>query len=278
MLRHILLLTVTIFAFSSVASPRNAQINKITLKERKISGEIPYQISNIVVNGELIKMNSSFFVGSRGDEWEKKLTFNFVNTSNKDITHVHIQLMLPSEDKSKLGAAPTFFWFRSRSDVKYRDMSQDVPDLKPGETLQIKLQEKYYDSFQKMIGRIGLSNSGEIKDVIIWVNTVGFSDGTIWTYGRYYKPDPNDPTKWVPTEKVSLSSPSSPLFCPITFYIGFGFITCHDFGTGLCEAGSPFAASYGGGYVYLGSALNDCFNQFAAPCDMFPVDAFETCP
>jgi hypothetical protein len=283
MLRYILFLAVTIFAFSSVASPRNAQINKITLKERKISGEIPYQISNIVVNGEPIEMNSSFFVGSTGDEWEKKMTFNFVNTSNKDITSVHIRLMLLSQDKSKLRAAPTFFLFRSRSDVKAQDMFRDVPDLKPGETLQIKLQEKYYDSFQKMIGRVGLSNSGEIKDVIIWVYTVGFSDGTIWGYGSYYKPDPKDPTKRVPAEKVSLRSAdgrSSASFCPETFGLDFSGVFCiGNPGSGEnCETSVFYRSSSPGNFVRDGWAFIDCFDSALNPCDQFPTDVFATCP
>lgn len=210
-----LLLTVAIFAFSSVASPKNAQGHEITLQKRNLREEIPYQISNIVINGAPIEMDSAFSVGSTGDEWEKKLTFNFTNTSNKDITYLNIELLLPNPDKSRHGALAPFFWFRSRTagsvlpffrDAKSQEMFRDVPDLKPGETLHIKLQEKYYDSFQRMIRDMGLSNSGEIKDVTIWVDTVGFSDGTIWNY-EYFKPDPTDPTKWVPTEKVSLRSP-----------------------------------------------------------------------
>jgi hypothetical protein len=211
MLRYILLSTVAMFAFSSIASPKNTQEHEITLHERRISGEIPYEISNIVINGEPIEMDSSFFVGSTGDEWEKKMTFDFVNTSNKDINHLVIDLMLPNPDKSMRGALAPFYWFRSRTagsvlplfrDGKHQEMFRDVPDLKPGETLQIKLLEKYYDSFQDMIGRrgMGLSNSGEIKDVTIWVDIVGFSDGTIWSYGQYFKSDPNDPIKWVPTK------------------------------------------------------------------------------
>jgi hypothetical protein len=215
MLRYIVLLTLAIFPFSSVASPKNVQGHEITLKERNLRGEIPYQISNIVINGAPIEMDSAFSVGGTGDEWEKKLIFNFTNTSNKDITYLDIKLLLPNPDKSRLGAFAPFFWFRSRTagsvlpflrDAKSQEMFRDVPDLKPGETLQIKLQEKYYDSFQRMIGIMGLSNSGEIKDVTIWVDTVGFSDGTIWNY-EYFKPDPTDPTKWIHREKVSLRRP-----------------------------------------------------------------------
>ena len=298
MLKYILFLTVSMFAFSSVALSQNAQINKITLKERKIAGEIPYQISNIAINGEPVKMNSSFFVGSAGDEWEKKLIFNFTNTSNKDITYLDIKLMLPPEDKSKQGALPTFFWFRSRTagsvlpmfrnDDKFQGMFQDVPDLKPGETLQIKLQERYYGSFQRMIEKIGLSNSGEIKDVIIWVKTIGFSDGTTWGYGSYYKPDPNDPTKSVPIEKVSLrsadgrtseslSSASPQVFCPTRYSISSGYVFC----VGGCMAIQFYSTGASGSYVYAGSAYSQCFMLNGEDCpDSYPEDVWQVyiCP
>jgi hypothetical protein len=287
MLRYILLLTVTMCAFSSVASSRNAQINKITLKERRIAGEVPYQISNIAVNGEFIEMNSSFFVRGAGDEWEKKLTFDFVNTSNKYITYLDIQLMLPPEDKSERGAAPHFFWFKSKSSG--HELFRDVPDLKPGETLQIKLQERYYDSFQKMVGSMGLSNSGEIKEVIIWVNRIGFSDGTVWGYGRYYRPDPNDPTKRVAPEPLrsgdgrssaSLSSPSPQLFCPTTRELGLGLVFCASPPPDAltCQIALQFQTPNPGPWKFWFSHIENCLDDFGRVCGSYPSDSFTLCP
>jgi hypothetical protein len=196
--------------------------------------------------------------------------------------------MLPPEDTSKIGAAPTLFWFRSRSGVKAQGMFQDVPDLKPGETLQIKLQQRYYDAFQKMIEKIGLSNSGEIKDAIIWVKTIGFSDGTIWGYGSYYKPDPNDPTKWVRIEKVSLrsaderssvllSSPSSQLFCPPTYKLEADYIFCVYT---PCRAIVFYSTGEPGDYAHDHYAYSDCFSEGGGDVcnDRFPEDVWYPCP
>lgn len=281
------------------ASSKNTQERKITSRKRHLAGEFPYQITNIVINGAPIEMDSSFSVGSTGDEWEKKLTFNFVNTSNKDITYVFIELQLPSPDGIKLGAHAPFFWFRSRTagsvlpffrDVKSQEMFRDVPDFKPGDILQIKLQEKYYNDFQRVLGMLGLSNSGEIKDFTIWVKTVGFSDGTIWEYGQYFKLDPKDPKKWVPAEKgmslggvdergsSSLSSPSSQAFCGDTHALEADEIECLSPTGGDCFDVVEGLSHNPGKYSIMNYFMHGCINNTGIICDYFPEPVFDTCP
>jgi hypothetical protein len=299
MLRLLSVALVVLFALSSVVSAKAPQEHKINLQKRNLSGEIPYQISNIVINGAPVEMGSSFSVGSTGNEWEKKMTFNFMNTSNKEIAHMFIKLLVPSLDQSNLGTLIPFFWFRSRTagsvyppfrGDQFQEMFQDIPDLRPRENLQIKLQEKYYEDFSKMIQKMGFSNSGEIKGITIWIDTLVFTDGTLWKSGTYFKPDPKDSSHWTPIEKVSsvrvdetglasVSPPPKTSFCPFGHNRVLGFINCRRTSTGGPCSDSVLTLDFNTGTFNQVGWVNElCSDSMGRVCDSFPEPVIQECP
>ena len=190
-------------AVLAVASPaalsKVVQQQTVVLKEfdlNKPGYAVPYKISGVKNENTAIGLGISTSVDGV-DEWIKKLAFSFTNTSEKSMSRVLIKLWLLNPDSPQPSAKVPLFFFASKS---VSPLFPDVADLEPGEKLQVTFQEKYYESLQRLTQKVGLLNSDRIRDITICVDSILFSDGTTWSYGKYYRPDPKDPSRFIPLE------------------------------------------------------------------------------
>jgi hypothetical protein len=128
-------------------------------------------------------------------DWLKNLTLTVKNTSNKPIAYVRLDIIFP-ETKSTGPALLHQLFLGHRSDVK-STLKQPSLDLLPGNSLDVSLASEHRDIKELIEGRH--SPIAYIKEMRVALGEVLFTDGTLYSGGRIFKPnpDPTNPRKWI---------------------------------------------------------------------------------
>lgn len=137
------------------------------------------------------KFGESF---AEDEEWLKRLAFKAENISGKSIIYRKINVNFPETRPSgsmasypvSFGQRPGFF----------------IPNIEPlefkqGDVLNIDLSGEY-EKISKFINyrhQIGL-----MKKIDLEIGFIIFEDGTAWTAGTFYRPDPDNPRRYLPID------------------------------------------------------------------------------
>jgi hypothetical protein len=131
-----------------------------------------------------------------GDDWLKGLTVRVLNTSGKPVTHVTVELHFrrPKEQAHELDVVHAL-----RYGLDPFFPSDDAPinstePILPGQSVDVVLPDDEHDAVRSILSQHKYPG---IKEVKLVVRVVGFSDGTAWTSGAYFKRDTHDPNKWI---------------------------------------------------------------------------------
>ena len=154
----------------------------------------PVKIKAVKTKGKPIKTDEKF-LGE--DDWFEGLTASVVNNTGKEILSISIDVFfLRPEEQAQ-----------ERPLVYQLDYGADPFNLKPGEEYQatrppiptgravaIELPGDEYHSIKAILGELNylLTHRG----IKIRISSVGFSDGTVWHTGTYYRRDPTAPSGW----------------------------------------------------------------------------------
>lgn len=131
----------------------------------------------------------------------KGLTVNVENKSNKNINYVSVLIVYsrvendeasneaPLGDSIPYGVSP----FRKSS------APAQVHPIPPGGSIDLALTERAYD--ENVVASKNLKYKKSVRRIELSVEEVGFEDGTAWSKGQYWKPDPDKPGQWLPLEQ-----------------------------------------------------------------------------
>lgn len=128
------------------------------------------------------------------NNWFKDFAITFKNTFDKPITYVNIAATFPETRASGLIIIQTFKFGVSPKANRSSDVPQILP---PNQIGQIVLSPENYKILTARFAERGHTLS-DLTLADLAVQTIAFADGTYWSGGGFYRPDPNRPGKYVP--------------------------------------------------------------------------------
>jgi hypothetical protein len=156
----------------------------------------PIEIVGVEANGKVIELNSPY---SAGDDWLEGTAIKFKNISNKNIVYVNFGIDVKEEGSTGfLAGDDLIYGIRPGGKEMKRD---EARSLAPGVIAVVSVSSRSTEEIKSILAENvnNFSHKG-LKDlnlVQITLTQVVFEDGTKWSAGRYFKPDPNNPGKFI---------------------------------------------------------------------------------
>jgi len=125
------------------------------------------------------------FEGS--DEWLRDMIFQIRNNSNKDITYLEVTLVFP--DTKATGSAMIHRIHFGRNPESSKATGEPLV-LRPKGTLNILVGTEYERIKLFIESRQPITT---LNTLMIIPNVIFFDDGTMWSPGSYFMPDPANP-------------------------------------------------------------------------------------
>lgn len=190
---NIFILTLFVTGWSSSKFRSLQQDNKKKVEKRHSAlKDVPIEIIEPKVKGRAIALGEDFDGDS---DWLSHLTFRIRNKSNKPVTFVQLDLDFPET----IATGPIMMHrllIGRRTDLS-STQSNATLHMEPNNEIEISLEPEF-----KSIKRLIEARQGpmdKINNVMIRIGDVMFEDGTIYSGGGIFKPNP-DPTssqKWI---------------------------------------------------------------------------------
>jgi hypothetical protein len=176
-----------------------------------LGGKGPVRAVFFEVDGERMEFGHRF---SAGEDWLETLTIGIQNTSGKVVTYIDIGVFVPrQQDQTK--APPFHFSLFSGNKLAALKMEDSglrfEPSSSPDRYVTVGMDLDEFTSIRSSLSKLGYPS--KIGSIELQIEEVVFSDGTVWSLGRWYRTDPGDRRKLIPsvrtkaTDKRSLPFP-----------------------------------------------------------------------
>ena len=190
----------------SFARPRGANEKLVVLRSTPedplIFGDVFHLKRVRVRSGATFNaMSVAEKTGTKVNDWLQNLEYTIKNRSDKRITYIHFEVLFP--DTIATGDPLMVYreLFLGVDPKASGDLSRYGKPLllNPGEVLTLTISPKHLEA---MSGFLALRQYrlSDLTRVDVQVLDCFFEDGTKWTLGGYYKPNPNAPLGW---ERIS---------------------------------------------------------------------------
>lgn len=133
-----------------------------------------------------------------GSNWLKQLVFDVKNVSNKNITYISLELVIPKTGKMEHNGRVVRFVFGNRvasAATANRDSSHPLELLKPADVVKLKINDSERTSLETYLNKYEVQ---EVENITIDIREVHFDDGTGWSLGIELRQDPLAPQNWNP--------------------------------------------------------------------------------
>jgi hypothetical protein len=160
----------------------------------------PVSITAVKTKKGFVEVGKKF---SDEEDWLRSFTVRVKNTSGKNVSYVSVMVIFP-RPKGQEGSevAPFGDSIRYGGDaLSSPSVPGGVPVIPPDETVDITWSERSYDANLLLLEKLKYPKS--LKKVRVYVEEVGFQDGTVWSGGRFFKRDPDDPKRLIPLEQAA---------------------------------------------------------------------------
>ncbi|HEU4596698.1 MAG TPA: hypothetical protein VFS10_16290 [Pyrinomonadaceae bacterium] len=123
-------------------------------------------------------------------DWLRGLTITVRNDSGKDITHLSFAILFPAnknQASSELSYTFDFMWGLSPQSKHYKESRRLRPErvIKQNDQFDLTLSDEQYEHIRKVLLSLGYPS---VREIEIWIDEVGFDDGTSWKGGRIIHP------------------------------------------------------------------------------------------
>lgn len=194
---RVLLLTVgsLILIITNVLLPVSGTTqsqDRIVTKFRKLA--MPVEVKAIKTKKGSTKLGQAI---SDDDDWFDGLAISIENVSGKTIIYIGGGFLFPRPQETANGKPPRYqrFIYGRHPSVSGEDTLTSWPiEVRPGETFDIKLSKKDYDSNKLRLKQLGYPAS--IKEIKFNIEEIYFDDGTAWIAGGTFERDPNNPEQY----------------------------------------------------------------------------------
>jgi hypothetical protein len=185
-----------------VATRMNAQDGIVTIVY--LSGKEPIKAFSFNIRKKRFAFNERFYGSS---DWLRDFSINVQNPTGKTVTYIDIGVfVVRSKEQSSL---PPFHFSIStgnRQAALERRASELLfgPSDSDGEILRVSTSESDYRDIRTSLTKLGYAP--EIERVEIQIEEVGFSDGSLWSLGGWYRADPKDTKKLIRRDGSEIKS------------------------------------------------------------------------
>ena len=162
-----------------------------------------------------------------GPGWIKQLTFDLKNVSNKNITYIDLDLVIPKTGKMVNNGKIVSIFFGNRAAPAAAvssdsNIKQDI--LIPGDVVKVRISDTARTQLENYLNE---NDAEDVEQIKMDVREVHFDDGTGWQMGIELRQDPSDPKTWRSvlmgqTSRASFSSVWMAAFVPIRLFDFFG--------------------------------------------------------
>ena len=158
----------------------------------------PIAINEISLKGKKVKFDENF---SEGGDWLNDLKISFKNVSGRTITYVNFLVALrgPKPEPTGFPASDNIIFGYRHLPNEFRRDEDRV--LKPGESAEMSLSPLAVGNIKRLLAE----KTKDINDLTVAqlsIVVIMFSDGTRWAGGRYSKPDPSAPGRFIPEDNM----------------------------------------------------------------------------
>ena len=178
---------------SSAHIPSDAPLGNARRKEEKVIKKSSFRDEPIKIvkvknkKGEL-PMGKKFQTDDA--EWLRGLTITVRNDSGKDISHLNFSLFFPRTANGATGQSSYTYDFTygvSPTSEHYEESRKRQPDrvIKKGEEYDLTLSDERLNYINKILA--WLEYPPNIREVEVWINEIGFDDGSVWKGGSYFQ-------------------------------------------------------------------------------------------
>jgi hypothetical protein len=196
----ILLFLLVGFSILGITSGTKVTSQDQELVKEKKFGDVPVRLVSISADKKDVGLEKPF---AKTNDWFRGLAFELENPSDKSIVYLSLDLRFYRPDELKNSDGPDRYPFSMT--VPYGKMEDLVSgkasgfEIKPAEKVNLPLKENYYRTLNESLTNLGYP--AKFKGVEIIVKEVGFSDGTLWSYGIFYERNAENPDRWTPVQK-----------------------------------------------------------------------------
>jgi hypothetical protein len=177
-----------ITGFTQSLAKDRKEIKKITFDNE------PIEITGLESDAKTVKLNEKF---TQKDDWLKDFTIKFKNISGKSIVYLSIAVDFPETEST---GYPMVYFLKYGVNPLAPKTANDKPEtLAPGDAAELKLNAEKHTRLKNFLSQRHLL--ADLTKADFRIMTVHFADGTHWTAGTTYRPDPNRPGKFVADEK-----------------------------------------------------------------------------
>jgi hypothetical protein len=185
---RVILLTIgsLIFVVANVLLPvfgiTQSQDRTVT-KFRKLS--MPVEVKAVKTKKGVTKLGQAI---SDDDDWFDGLAVSIENISGKTIIYIGGGFLFPRPQEAASGKPPRyqrFMYGRHPSLSDEASLTIEAINVRPGETFDITLSKKDYDSNKLRLKQLGYPAS--IKEIKFNIEEIYFDDGTAWIAGGTFE-------------------------------------------------------------------------------------------
>jgi hypothetical protein len=149
----------------------------------------PIKIVKVKAKGKDLSLGEKF--ESNDADWLRDFTLTIENTSGKAITHINFALFFPPSANGSTGESSYTFELRyglSPQSEHYAESRKRRPErvIKQKEKYDLSLSTEEYEHIRKALTYYGYPP--DIREVEIWLDEVGFDDGTYQIGSRTFGP------------------------------------------------------------------------------------------
>ena len=142
----------------------------------------PLQISQVRSSGRTITLGKKF---SASGDWLNSLSFDLTNLSDRPITHIDLALEFPETGNT---GQIMLYWLKFGE----KTSTNDAVLIAGNSSGSVALSEAEYLALKRFIeSRQPLSTIGQ---VIVRIQRIDFSNGSVWSAGSMFVPDKSRPS------------------------------------------------------------------------------------
>ena len=187
--KSIFLITFSFALLFSLAAGAQAQTKLI--KRNGWYQNAPIEVFELKVKDKSVSFNEAF---EADGEWLKDVSLKIRNNSKKTVVCVYMGVVFPDTQPAPMMHS-RFFGYPTNTKIKPKG---EPLELKPGEVLSISLADEF-EELKSLVEHklpVGLVNTLDLE-----INRAYFDDGMMWDLGELYRPDADNPGKWILVER-----------------------------------------------------------------------------